>query len=145
MGKLKNKKQVNLTIDTETLEIAKCYINNLSNFFETCLKNFINKNSAVIEIDNALTARMKMKELENSDIPNITYIMENMGCKLDGFEIIDNRVYSKKRKSLNLPNERLSFLKGNKAKIGEKLYFYENNTPPELKNQYVYNESDKWW
>lgn len=156
MTRLKNKKYLNLSIDSNLLEMVRPYINNISAFVETCLKNFYQKNKDIINEGDIKTSKYLVDlSIKTEELPNITYIMQHLPIQLELFPIIENRVINNKNKRfLTLPGvQEPIFLSNNSLKLNDKIYYFEinsnytsqNNKSKAINDNYVYDESDKWW
>lgn len=144
---MNTKKRVNITIDADLFEKVRPYINNLSFFFETCLKNYIRQHQSIIDQDNYFTASYVLnhnkKDFILDESPNITYIMDNVAkdipVQLKLFEIIGDKVISTKEKTLVYPtiDESFSFLSNKTLKLKNKVYYFEieKRLMPERENQ----------
>lgn len=153
MGKLKNKKNTVLTLDIELLEKVRPYINNLSAFVESCLRNFYKKNKALIDDADYKTSRLLVDQSMNIDeAPNITYIMNHLPIQLALLPIVNDKVIGLEYKRvINVPSvDNPKFLSNNSLELKDKKYYFEiiNNTNMAfIKNQdnnnNIYHEADK--
>lgn len=146
---MRTKKRINISIDVDLFEKVRPYINNLSFFIETCLKNYIRQHQSIIDQDNYYTASYVLnhnkKDFILDESPNITYIMNNVAkeipVQLKLFEIIGDKVISTKEKTLVYPtnDESFSFLSNKTLKLKNKIYYFEieKRLMPDLENQKV--------
>ena len=147
------KKRINFSCDIELFDAVSPYINNMSAFIETCLKNFYNKNRDVILNDDLKTAKLHLKDIESKDLPNITYIMNNQPVQLRLFEIVNDRVITgKKEKVFTFPSSKdFSFTSNNTIQLNKRNYYFEivGKRVEELEKTHSittpYTEEDKWW
>lgn len=144
---MKTKKRINVSLDAELFEKVRPYINNLSYFIETCLRNYMRQHQSIIDQDNYFTASYVLnhnkKDFILDESPNITYIMDNVAkdipVQLKLFEIIGDKVISTKEKTLVYPtiDESFSFLSNKTLKLRNKIYYFEieKRLMPEQENQ----------
>lgn len=151
MKREKTKRDLKVTIDIDLLDTVRPYINNLSSFFESCLKNFYQKNRNTILKDDFKTAKLNIKDLESKDLPNITYITNNSNpVQLKLFDLVDGRVITGKNEKLfTFPTSKeFSFTSNNTILIGKKEYYFEildrGNESPITKDKEDLEE-EKWW
>lgn len=140
MGQLKNKKGLKLTIDTELLEKVRPYINNLSAFMESCLRNFYRKNQRLIEDADIKTSRLLVEEnISIDNAPNITYIMQHLPVQLALLPIVNDKVIGvENKKVINVPSiDNPIFLSNNSLQLKDKKYYFEiiNNDIMELRKK----------
>lgn len=125
------KQHVNLNIEAFLMEEVAPYIDNLSAFVNQCLWNYYNNHIRDIQADSTRTAKMLLennyKADNSSDLPNITYIMNNSPIKLIIFELINNRVVGKKKKVITYPRDNLFLVSNNILQLEGKNYYYEMN------------------
>ena len=72
----RNTRSVNLSLNKDIFDLVGPYIDNLSQFVNTCLKNFYKKNKDIIDSDDLKNSKLLVDlNLDSDDLPNITYIM----------------------------------------------------------------------
>ena len=156
MGVRGKKKQVVLTIDKDLHDYVRPYINNLSAFVESCLRNFYKKNQRLINDADIKTSRLLVEEnISIDNAPNITYIMQHLPVQLALLPIVNDKVIGvENKKVINVPSiDNPIFLSNNSLQLKDKKYYFEiinnhimnNNKNQVYKNNYKFDESDKWW
>lgn len=153
MKRAKSKRDLKLTIDIELLEKVRPYINNLSAFVESCLRNYYKKNKALIDDADYKTSRLLLDQSMSIDeSPNITYIMQHLPIQLALLPIVNDKVIGLEYKRvINVPSvDNPKFLSNNSLELKDKKYYFEiiNNTNISfIKNQdnnnNIYHEADK--
>lgn len=148
----RNTRSVNLSLNKDIIDLVGPYIDNLSQFVNTCLKNFYKKNKDIIDSDELKNSKLLVdSNLDSDDLPNITYIMNNLPVQLSLFPIVENRVLSKKKKIITYPcSGDLLFLSNNSLKLNDKIYYFEiiyNYKSNNLNSQVidVFSDNDRWW
>ena len=128
MKRAKNKKDLKLTIDIELLDKVRPYINNLSAFMESCLRNFYRKNQRLIDDADIKTSRLLVDQnLSIDNSPNITYIMNHLPIQLQLLPIVNDKVIGvENKKVINVPCvDNPIFLSNNSLQLKDKKYYFE--------------------
>ena len=147
MKRTRNKRDLKLTIDIELLEKVRPYINNLSAYFESCLRNFYKKNKYLIDDADFKTSRLLVDQsISIDESPNITYIMQHLPIQLALLPIVNDKVIGLEyKKVINVPSiDNPVFLSNNSLQLKDKKYYFEiinNSNMAYIRNQGI-NEND---